>query len=64
MTPAEPKRANDRQMVIPDFVIDTMARCLLPQLQAFNASPEGQKAFKEYKKFHLQEVNNYEQEYQ
>ena len=49
MTPAEAKRTDDGQIVVPDFVIDTMARCLLPQLQAFYASPEGQAAFEEYK---------------
>ena len=32
-------------MEVPDFVIDTMAHCLLPQIQAFYASPEGQAAF-------------------
>jgi hypothetical protein len=49
MTSAEPKKANDRQMVVPDFVIDTMARCLLPQMQAYFASPEGQAAFEAYR---------------
>lgn len=50
MTPAKPKRADDGQIVVPDFVIDTLARCLLPQMQAYFASPEGQAAFEEYKK--------------
>lgn len=49
MTSAEPKRADDGQMVVPDFVIDTIARGLLPKLRDFYASPEGQKAFEEYK---------------
>ena len=49
MTSGEPKRTDDGQMVVPDFVIDTMARCLLPQVQAFFASLEGQEAFEEYK---------------
>lgn len=49
MTSAEPKRANDRQVVVPDFVIDTMARCLLPKMQEYFASPEGQAAFEEWK---------------
>ena len=48
MTSAKPKRTDDGQIVVPDSVIDTMARCLLPQLQAFYASPEGQAAFEEY----------------
>lgn len=59
MTPADPKRVNAEQMAIPDFVIESVARCLLPQMQAFYASPEGQVAFEEYKN-QLQEVNNYE----
>lgn len=50
MTPAEPKRADDGQIVVPDFVIDTLARCLLPQMQAYFASLEGQKAFEEWKR--------------
>ena len=57
MTPADPKRADDEQTVIPDFVIESMAQCLLPQVQAFYASPEGQAAFEEYKNQHLQEVS-------
>lgn len=45
------KAKKDRrwQIVVPDFVIDTMARCLLPQLQAFYASLEGQAAFDAWK---------------
>ena len=38
----EPSQENGADMEVPDFVIDTMARCLLPQIQAFYASPEGQ----------------------
>ena len=49
MTSAEPKRADDGQMVVPDFVIDTIARCLLPQLQTYFASQEGQAAFEAWK---------------
>lgn len=49
MTSAEPKRTDDGQMVVPDFVIDTLARCLLPQLQAYFASPEGQAEFEAWK---------------
>lgn len=49
MTSAEPKRANDGQMVVPDYVIDTIARCLLPQLQAYFASHAGQAAFEAWK---------------
>lgn len=50
MTPAIPKRTNDTQTAIPDFVIETMARCLLPKMQAYFASPEGQAAFEEWKR--------------
>lgn len=49
VTPAEPKRADDGEMVVPDFVIDTLARCLLPQVQAFYDNPEGQMAFESWK---------------
>ena len=53
MTPADLKRAEDTQTVIPDFEIEAMARVLLPALRAFYASPEGQAAFEEWK--HQQE---------
>lgn len=45
----EPSPENGADMKVPDFVIDTMARCLLPQIQAFYASPEGQAAFEAWK---------------
>ncbi len=50
MTPADLKRVEDTQMVIPDYEIEAMARVLLPALRAFYASPEGQAAFKEWKR--------------
>ena len=50
MTPADSKRAENTQMVIPDFEIEAMARVLLPALRAFYASPEGQAAFEEWKR--------------
>ncbi len=50
MTPADLKRAEDTQMVIPDYEIEAMARVLLPALRAFYASPEGQAAFEEWKR--------------
>ena len=50
MTPADPKRADDKQIAIPNFEIDAMARVLLPALRAFYASPEGQAAFEEWKR--------------
>ena len=55
MTPADPKRANDEQTAIPDFVIESMARCLLPQVQAYYASPEGQAAYAAWKQKQGQE---------
>lgn len=53
MTPANPKRTGDTQMVIPDFEIDAIARVLLPALRTFYASAEGRKAFEEYKNQNL-----------
>ena len=35
---------------IPDYEIEKIARCLLPELQAFYESEEGQKEFAEWKK--------------
>ena len=55
MTPTNPKRIDDVQAVIPDFVIESMARCLLPQVQAYYASPEGQTAFAAWKQRQEQE---------
>ena len=49
MPPADPGMDN-QQTVIPDFAIDSMARCLLPQVQAYFASAEGQAAFEEWKR--------------
>ena len=36
----------------PDYVIDAMARCLWPDIQAFFESEEGQKEFAEWKAQH------------
>ena len=47
--PALSIEAGDHQTVIPEFEIDTLARCLLPKMQAYFASPEGQAAFEEWK---------------
>ena len=33
----------------PDYVIETVARCLLPDIQAFFESEEGQREFAEWK---------------
>lgn len=35
---------------IPDSVIDIFARCLLPKIQAYFESPEGQAEFERWKK--------------
>lgn len=49
MAPSDPA-TDGLQTAIPDFVIDTMARALLPSLRDFYASPEGQAAFEEWKR--------------
>lgn len=49
MAPGDPA-IDGLQTVIPDFVIDTMARALFPSLRDFYASPEGQAAFEEWKR--------------
>ena len=41
--------AEEQQSVIPDFEVDALARCLLPKMQAYFASPEGQAAFEKWK---------------
>ena len=48
--PALSIEAGDHQTVIPDFEIDTLARCLLPKMQAYFASPEGQAAFEAWRR--------------
>lgn len=42
----------DCQTVIPDFEIDAMARCLLPKIQAYFASPKEQAVFEEWQSQH------------
>jgi len=42
----------DGQLVIPDFEIEALARCLLPKIQAYFNSPEGQKAFEDWQQQH------------
>ena len=37
---------------IPDYVIDDIARCLLPKIQAYFESPEGRAAFEAWKQEH------------
>lgn len=38
------------EIIIPDFEIEALARCLLPKIQSYFESPEGQAAFAEWKK--------------
>ena len=46
-----PDMAEEREeTAIPDFEIESLARCLLPKIQAYFESPEGQAAFAEWKK--------------
>ncbi len=45
-----PNGAIDREDAkIPDFEIDALARCLLPKIQAYFESPEGQAEFEAWK---------------
>ena len=48
VTSADPA-TDGLQTVIPEFIIDTMARALLPMVRDFYASAEGQAAFEEWK---------------
>lgn len=46
-----PDMAEEREeTVIPDFEIESLARCLLPKIQAYFEIPEGQAAFEAWKK--------------
>lgn len=48
-----PDMAEEREeTAIPDFEIESLARCLLPKIQAYFESPEGQAAFETWKKQH------------
>ena len=38
----------NQQTIIPDFEVDALARCLLPKMQAYFATPEGQAAFEKW----------------
>lgn len=40
------------ETVVPDFEIEASARCLLPKIQAYFESPEGQAAFAAWKQQH------------
>lgn len=39
---------------IPDYVIDDLARCILPKIQAFYESEDGVKSFNEWKRLQEQ----------
>ena len=41
---------SDSKIHIPQHEIDSLARCLLPEIIKFFGSPEGQKEFEEWKK--------------
>lgn len=49
MTSADPA-IDGLETEIPEFIIDTMARAILPSLRDFYASPEGQAAFQKWKR--------------
>ena len=54
---AKKKEIKNRSgMDIPDFEFERLARCLLPKIQKFYESEEGQKIFNEWKK--KQKKNN------
>lgn len=40
---------DNRQAEIPEFIVDTLARCILPKMQDYFASPEGQAAFERWR---------------
>lgn len=44
----------DGQIEIPDFEIDSLARCLLPKIQAYFNTQEGQEAFEAWQQQHHQ----------
>lgn len=48
--PALSIEAVNHQPVIPDFEIEALARCLLPKMQAYFASPEGQADFDKWQR--------------
>lgn len=43
------KQKSNSGMDIPDHQFETIARCLLPKIQAYYESEEGQKAFVKWK---------------
>ena len=47
---AKRKRPNDYGTGIPKHEIEALARCLLPEIQKFFESEEGQREFEEWKR--------------
>ena len=47
---AKKKRSDDYGTGIPKHEIEALARCLLPEIQKFFESEEGQREFEEWKK--------------
>ena len=46
-----PNMAEEREEIaIPDFEVESLARCLLPKIQAYFESVEGKAAFEAWKK--------------
>ena len=43
-------KPNPQEYIPPDSAIESFARCLLPAIQAYYDSEEGQKAFEEWKR--------------
>ena len=39
----------DSNSVIPDSIIETLARCLLPKIREFFVSPEGKEEYERWK---------------
>lgn len=46
---AQSNEAEGRDIAVPDFEIEALARCLLPKLQAYFDNPEGQAEFEAWK---------------
>ena len=43
------EKSETKKNDVPDFVVETQARCLLPKIQAYFDSPEGKAEFEEWK---------------
>jgi len=51
-----PKLGDTQHSEIPEHEIESIARCLLPKIQAYFDSPEGKAAFEQWKKNNNQGV--------